>query len=191
MIIVMILGLVLWTGLHLVRSGAPNLRHAMTDRLGGNGAKGVLGIGIVVSVVLMVIGYRGAEFIAVWTPPAVFGYLNNFLMFFALYVYFVTATKPGTAWMMGDAKNPQLTGFTIWAFAHLLVNGDLASILLFGGLLGWAIAEIKASRKTVSLVDRNTAKISNPVVHLGLVIVAIIIITGIHTALGYNPFGAL
>jgi len=186
--ILLLLGLALWSGLHLLRSLAPERRQQLWDRFGGK-SKGMISIGILVSLAMMIVGYRMANFIPVWTPPSFFTHINNLLMVFALYVFFTTATKPGTAWIMGDVRNPQLMGFTIWAFAHLVVNGDLASILLFGGLRVWGFAEVKASKQTPSLVDRSTAPISSPVVHLAVVIVALVVIIGLHMWLGPSPVG--
>jgi len=186
--ILLLLGLALWTALHLLRSAAPDLRQALTDKM-GQGSKGLIAVGIIVSVLLMIFGYRSAAFIPIWEPPVFLRYVNNLMMILALYIYFQTATKPGTAWIMGKTKNPQMVGFTFWAVAHLLVNGDLASIILFGGLLAWAVVQIKSSKKVPSLVDRETAKITSPFVHLGLVVVAFLVIATIHILLGYNPFG--
>ena len=186
--IVLIIGLVLWSGLHLLRSKAPNVRQRLSDQFGGM-SKGIISVGILLSLVLMIAGYRMADFIPIWSPPAFFTHINNLLMVLAIYVFFTTVTKPGTAWIMGDVGNPQLMGFTIWAFAHLLVNGDLASVLLFGGLLVWGFAEVKASKVMPSLVDRSAAPVSSPFVHLGVVVAALVVIIGVHTWLGVSPVG--
>lgn len=186
----LILGLVLWVGLHLLRSVAPDVRQSMTDRM-GSASKGIIAVGIILSIVLMVLGYRAMDFIPIWSPPSFFGHINNLLMLFAFYVYFMTATKPGTAWIMGNTKNPQLTGFKIWTIAHLLVNGDLASIILFGGLLAWAVAEVIFSKRVTSLVNRDDAKIDNPVVHAGIALGVYVVVAGLHVWLGPNPFGGV
>jgi len=183
----LILGLVIWIAAHLQRSYAKGFRESLQQKL-GNGAKGLISVVVIVSLILMIIGYRSADVITIWTPPIWLYHVNNLLMVLALYIYFTTATKPGTAFIFGSIKNPQLTGFKIWAVAHLLVNGDLASIVLFGGLLAWAVVEVIASKRTPSLVDRATAPISSPWIHLGLVAVIFVVIAGIHTWLGKSPF---
>lgn len=183
----LILGLILWAGLHLLRSLAPDLRQTLQSRL-GDGAKGLIALGLLLSLGLMIVGYRQAAFVAVWSPPGFLLHLNNLLMILALYVYLTSATKPGTAWIMGRTRNPQLTGFKIWAVAHLLVNGDLASILLFGGLLAWAVVEVIVTKNTPSLVNRDTARITSPFVHLGLVIVVFAVVAVLHTWAGRWPF---
>ncbi len=79
----------------------------------------------------MIVGYRAAPFAAVWTPPAWTVHLNNLLMLVAVAVFGMGMSKGrARAWL----RHPMLTAVVIWAVAHLLVNGDLASILMFGGL---------------------------------------------------------
>ncbi len=63
-------------------------------------------------------------------------HLNNLLMVIAVFVFGMSAT---TGRLRGKMRHPQLTAVKIWAVAHLLVNGDLASIILFGGMLAWAV----------------------------------------------------
>lgn len=185
--LLLILALALWSGLHLMRAVAPGARAALQGRL-GDGSKGVIALGLLVSVGLMVLGSNLVPFVAIWTPPSFFTHINNLLMFVAFYMFLTTATQPGTAFVFGNLKNPQLTGFKVWAFAHLLVNGDLASILLFGGLLAWAVVEVIMTKRTPSLVDRGDAKITSPFVHLGIVVVAFAVVAVVHSIWRW-PFG--
>jgi len=186
--LLLIIGLVIWIAAHLLRSLAPQLRKNLQDRL-GSASKGLMTIIILLSLGLIVAGYKSAGFVPVWTPPLWMTHINNALMIIATYMYFTTATKPGTAFLFGSLKNPQLTGFKVWAFGHLLVNGDLASMVLFGGLLAWAVVQVIAAKRAPSLVDRDTAKITSPWVHLALVVAAFAAFTFIHTWAGVWPFG--
>lgn len=185
----LVAGLILWTAAHLLRSCAPDFRASLQNKL-GNGAKGLMAVIILISLAMMIIGYRSASFVHIWSPPFWLVYVNNALMIVALYMYMTTATKPGTAFIFGNLNNPQLTGFKVWALAHLLVNGDLASILLFGGLLVWAVLQIITSRRVESLVNRDSAPISSPWIHLALIVAILIGITLVHNWLGVYPFAA-
>lgn len=185
--ILIITGLLIWTAAHLLRSYTPGFRQSLQEKF-GNGAKGIIAVIILTSLALMIFGYRLADPVSLWTPPIWLRIVNNVLMFLALYMYFTTATRPGTAFFFGNLRNPQLTGFKVWAVAHLLVNGDLASIVLFGGLFTWAVIQLTVSNRVVSLVDRNTAPISSPWIHLIMVIAIYIGIALAHNWLGVYPF---
>ncbi|MEM1272890.1 MAG: NnrU family protein [Pseudomonadota bacterium] len=186
--VLLVLGLLLWSSLHLFRSVAPDGRAALEARF-GPASKGLIALGILVSLGLVILGYRATGYVPIWSPPAFFTHVNNLLMVLALYMYLSSATKPGTAFAFGNLKNPQLTGFKLWAAAHLLVNGDLAAMILFAGLLAWAVLEVVFSKRVPSMVDRSKAPISSPWTHLGLVLAAFAAVSALHAALGRWPFG--
>lgn len=184
MMALLILGMILWVGAHYFKRMMPDQRAA----LGDNG-KGVIAVAIVASLVLIIIGYRGADFIHVWSPPGFLTHLNNLLMVLAFWVYGSSAAKGAKAWPAYKTRHPQLLAVKIWAVAHLLVNGDLASIILFGGMLAWAVG-------SVILINKAEPNWTPPA-HAGkatyirlVVITAVIfvIVVGIHTWLGVSPF---
>jgi uncharacterized membrane protein len=129
-----ILGLLLWWGAHLFKRLAPARRAAM-----GDAGKGLVAVGVLAGVVLMVIGYRGNTAPDLWYPPAFLTHVNNLLMLLAIYLYAASGMKTRITRVI---RHPQLTAVKTWAVAHLLVNGDLASVILFGGLLAWAVVEV-------------------------------------------------
>ncbi|MEM8789832.1 MAG: NnrU family protein [Pseudomonadota bacterium] len=134
----LILGIALWWGAHLFKRLAPEARAAMTARL-GDGSKGVFALLILAAVVLMVLGYRAAAFTPVWYPPPAMVHANNLLMLAAVALFGMGSSKGrARAWL----RHPMLTGFAVWCIAHLLVNGDLASLILWGALLVWVPVEI-------------------------------------------------
>jgi len=174
----------LWTAAHYFKRLMPDQRIAL-----GTPGKGIVAVAIVVSLVLMIVGYRWAAFIPVWTPPSFFTGINNLAMVFALWVYGSSAAKGAKAWPAYKTRHPQLLAVKIWAVAHLLVNGDLASILLFGGLLAWAVG-------SVILINRAAPEWTPPgpaerptYIRLAVItLVMLVVIAGIHAALGVNPF---
>ncbi|MEM6374357.1 MAG: NnrU family protein [Pseudomonadota bacterium] len=129
--IILVLGVGLWWAAHLFKRVAPERRAAMGD-LG----KGAVAAAIAVGIVLMILGYRGTDFVPVWSPPTFMVHINNTLMVIAIYML---SPAPKRGKLISGMRHPMLTGFSIWAVAHLLVNGDLPSIILFGGLLAWAM----------------------------------------------------
>jgi len=133
----LILGVAIWWGAHFFKRIAPDARAKM-----GDPGKGVIALLLVVSVVLMVIGYRQADGAFFWGRNSALVGINNLLMIAAFYVFGASAAKPAKVWLGTKLRHPQLTGFAIWAFSHILVNGDVPSFILFGGLLLWALAEM-------------------------------------------------
>lgn len=180
----LIIGLILWIAAHYFKRLMPAQRAAM-----GNAGKGIVAVGIVASLILMIIGYRSAEIVNNWYPPAFFTGINNLLMVLALWVYGSSAAKGAKAWPAYKTRHPQLLAVKIWAIAHLLVNGDLASIILFGGLLAWAVGSVilinKAEPEWTAPAPAGRATYIRLAVISLLMLVAI---SGIHIGLGVNPF---
>ncbi|MEL6620437.1 MAG: NnrU family protein [Pseudomonadota bacterium] len=129
--IILVLGVALWWAAHLFKRIAPARRASM-----GDAGKGAVAAALALSIILMVVGYRAVEFVPVWYPPAWTVHANNLAMLIAIYML---SPAPKRGRLLQGMRHPMLTGFGIWAAAHLLVNGDAASILMFGGLLAWAI----------------------------------------------------
>jgi len=181
MIGILVLGLLIWMGAHFYKRAAPDHRAAMGDK-----GKGVVAVLLFISLGLMIWGYRGAEFIPVWYPPSFLTHVNNLLMLVAVFVFGMSAT---TGRLRGKMRHPQLTAVKIWAVAHLLVNGDVAAIILFGGLLVWAIAEVIVINRAVPVWDRpEPGEAKKDVVLVVITIVAYLVMTGIHAWLGVWPF---
>ena len=111
----------------------------MRARLGDKKAPPRVASALLAGIVLMVIGFRMSDFIPVWEPPYALRYVNNLLVLVAI---FLMSPAPAKGVLLNKMRHPQLTGFALWAGAHLLVNSDLHSIVLFGGLLTWALTEM-------------------------------------------------
>lgn len=133
----LVLGILLWCAAHLFKRLAPAQRAQLDQKLGKNPSRGLMVGLLLLAVVLMVIGYRATDYIHVWSPQTFMVHINNTLMLFALYF---TSPGPQKGALFYKMRHPMLLGIKIWATAHLLVNGDLASIVLFGGMLAWAVA---------------------------------------------------
>ncbi|MBL8830852.1 MAG: NnrU family protein [Rhodospirillales bacterium] len=134
----LVAGLVLFLGTHLLTTRRA-LRAGLIERLGPLRFKGLYSLASLAGFALVIHGfgtYREAGYIDVWTPPrglAHFAMLLNLPVF----VLLATAYLPG-GWIKGKTRHPMLLAIKCWALAHLLANGDLGSMLLFGGFLAWA-----------------------------------------------------
>ena len=135
----LVLGLVLWTAAHFFKRVAPGARAALAAALGDGPSKGVMAAVIALGLVLVIVGYRGAGFARSTTRRRGAIHLNNLLMLVAVGLFGVGHSKSR---VRGWLRNPMLTGVVVWAIAHLLVNGDVASLVLFGWMGLWALADI-------------------------------------------------
>jgi uncharacterized membrane protein len=179
---VLILGVALWTVAHLFKRLAPAKRAAM-----GNMGKILVALALAASIVLMVLGYKNAGYIELWTAPAFLTHVNNLLMVLAFWLFMLSHIA-GT--IAARIRHKQLTAVKIWAIAHLLVNGDLASVILFGGLMAWAVL-------SVILINRAEPEWQRPAnpslmkdgIALVAGLVAMVAVAWIHAWLGYWPFG--
>ncbi|WP_121065829.1 NnrU family protein [Chachezhania antarctica] len=180
--ILLIAGVALWWAAHLFKRVAPERRAAMGDK-----GKGLVALCLLVSIVLMVVGFRSAPYVHVWTPPWGLTHLNNLLMIVAV---FLLTPAPKRGRLLNGARHPMLTGFAIWAIAHLLVNGDLAGIVLFGGLLLWVPVEIAAINKAEPTWEsRAPGKWAMDAMFLVASAVVVGLIGVIHLFFGLYPFG--
>jgi uncharacterized membrane protein len=145
---VLILGLEVFIANHLFVTfrGA---RAAAIRRLGKPVYHSLFGIVSLVGLALIVWGfaqYRASEWTQVWSPPAVMRHITVGLMLIAS---ILIAAYLIPSHIKARAKHPLLAAVKVWAFAHLLSNGDLGSMIMFGALLAWAVyARITAKRRT-------------------------------------------
>ena len=132
--LMLILGVTLWSFAHLFKRLAPAARERMGD-LG----KLMVTIALVGSVVMMIAGYQSASGPIWWVRQPLWVSISNLLMLFAFYLMVASSMKVGST---SKVRHPQLTAIKAWSVSHLLVNGDLPSLILFGGLLAWAVVSV-------------------------------------------------
>jgi len=160
--IFLVLGLIVFLGMHSVRVFADGWRGAQLQRLGERRWKGLYSLVSLAGLVLMIWGFGLARTdpLVLWTPPPGMRHLAAGMTLLA-FVLVVAAYVPGNR-IKARVGHPMLAGTLIWALAHLLANGTLAHAVLFGGFLVWAAAAFAASRRR----DR-AAGIRYPVSGLG------------------------
>ena len=180
--VLLISGVALWWAAHLFKRMAPGPRAALGDK-----GKGLVAVLLILSVFLMARGYGQADGPVWWGRSAATTGINNLLMLVAFYLY--AADGMGTrvtTWI----RHPQLTGFSLWATAHLLVNGDLPSFILFGGLLAWALVEIVLLNRADAWKRRTGPFPARKEIMAAVGAVVVMLVVGlIHGWAGYWPFG--
>jgi uncharacterized membrane protein len=135
-------GLALFFIVHLVPA-LPSVRAGLIERLGAGPYRGLFSLASIAGLVAIVLGYGQLQGLArsnpeLWIPPAWIKHVVLLLMIPAM-VLLVAAYVPSR--IRSAVRHPMLTALMIWAFAHLLANGDLASLLLFGSFLAYAVID--------------------------------------------------
>jgi uncharacterized membrane protein len=145
--IVLILGLMVFLGAHSVRIVADDFRTRQIARLGELKWKGAFSVVSLAGFALIVWGYglARAEPVLLWNPPPWTRYLAVLLTIPA-FVLFAAAKGPVTR-IKAAVGHPTVAGVKVWAVAHLIANGTLADVLLFGAFLAWAVADFAAARR--------------------------------------------
>jgi len=137
--ILLIIGLVLFLGIHSIRMVAPAFREAQLSRLGEGKWKGLYSLVSLAGLILIIWGYAQARPDAdiLYVAPVWGRHLALLLMAFAFVA--MVASNLGPSRIKHHLQHPFLVSIKLWATAHLLANGDNASVLLFGTFLAWAI----------------------------------------------------
>jgi len=143
----LVLGLVLFLGVHSVRVFAEPSRTRLRAQLGDNGYKGLYSLMSIAGFVLVIWGYGQAKQqpVLLWIPPVAMRHIAALLTLVA-FVLLAAAYVPGNA-IKARLHHPMVLGVKTWAFAHLLANGMLAHVVLFGAFLVWAVLNFRAARQ--------------------------------------------
>jgi uncharacterized membrane protein len=188
----LLIGLFVFLGAHSTRIFAEGWRSSMVEKLGANGWKGVHSLVSIAGLTLIVIGYGAARAdpVLLWTPPIWTRHAASLLTLGA-FVLLAAAYVPSNR-IKAAVGHPMVAGVKLWAFAHLLSNGTLADILLFGTFLAWAIADFIAARRRDRLagVTYNSGTVPTVVtVLLGVVLWALFAFWLHRVLIGVAPFG--
>lgn len=140
-------GLILFVVVHSLRIFADDWRSQMLARLGPNAWKGIISVISLVGIIMMSKGYAAARAtpIVLWQSPVWLSHLVSLLTLVA-FILFVAAYVPKNK-IKSRLGHPMVISVKIWAFGHLLANGTLADLVLFGGLLAWAVMSFRAARQ--------------------------------------------
>lgn len=143
----LVAGLIVFLGVHSLRIFAEPWRVRTIARIGGNAWKGAYSLVSIAGFVLLVWGYGQArqQGVLLFDPPVFMRHITSLLMLLS-FVLLAAAYVPGNH-IKARLGHPMIIGVKVWAFAHLLANGRLSDVVLFGAFLAWAIADFIAARK--------------------------------------------
>lgn len=135
----LIIGLLLWSGIHFVPSLFIDLRAGLIKKLSLSAYKGLFTVSIVISIVVMVAGWKSIEPDLLYPPPA-WGRYVTFLLALLTFILFVAARRKTN--IKRVLRHPQLVGAVFWSVGHLFSNGEVRSLILFMGIGVWALVEM-------------------------------------------------
>jgi uncharacterized membrane protein len=131
----LIIGIIVMIGIHLVPA-FPDVRERLMGQLGQNGYRLLFSVVSTLGLVLLIYGFAKAPVVQIWSPPYWTRYVALVLML-PVFILLIAAYLPGE--IKAKVKHPFLVAIKTWALAHLIANGDLASIILFGSFLAYAV----------------------------------------------------
>lgn len=174
----LLLGLLIFIGIHTLPT-QPDLRTGLRERFGAGPYQLAFSIVAAAGLALIILGYHKVQVMPgknpqLWSPPAWGRHLTMLLML-PVFPLLVTTYLPGQ--ITATIRHPMVTAVKCWALAHLMVRGDAASLLLFGGLLAWAVFDRISlkGREARGLVTIKSGPVRNDVIAVvaGLVIYAV------------------
>jgi uncharacterized membrane protein len=186
----LIIGLIIFLGSHSCRIFAEPWRNHMIDRLGEVKWKGLCAIISLIGLVLIVIGYGQARQMPVvlWQPPIYLAHIAILLNLVA-FIFLAASASTNNAIRL-KLKHPMILGVKVWALAHLLANGTLVDLILFGSFLLWAVLDFRSARKRPIHMQEKvvvSSKATIIVIITGVVVWAVFIF-GLHQYLiGVSP----
>jgi uncharacterized membrane protein len=187
----LILGLVLFLGVHSVSIVAVAWRDAQVAQRGEKAWKGLYSIASLIGFVLIVYGYGLARQVptVLYTPPTAMRHTALLLML-PVFPLLIATSLPGR--IKAAARHPTLLAVKLWAAAHLLANGHLADVLLFGAFLVWAVVDrISVKRRPRPPAPSAPARSVNDVIVVvgGVVLYVAFLIWGHTWLIGVSPLG--
>lgn len=188
----LIVGLVLFFGIHSIEIFSPAIRSNAVARIGEKPWKGLYSLLSIAGFVLVIWGYGVARQhpVLLYAPPVWTRHVAALLML-PVFPLLFAAYMPGR--IKAAVKHPMLAAIKFWALAHLLANGMLADVLLFGGFLAWAVADrISMKHRVPRPVPGAPSKANDVIAVVAGLAVYVIFALWLHVRLiGVAPFGAV
>jgi uncharacterized membrane protein len=186
----LIVGLIVFLGVHSIAIVAPDARRRLLARFGEGPWKGAYALVSLAGFVMIVYGFGPARQspVVLYTPPSWMRHIT-FLFMLPVFPLLLAAYLPGR--IKTAMKHPMLVAVKCWAFAHLLANGLLADVLLFGGFLAWAVIErISLKRRPQTIRTAPAGRFNDLIaVVLGLALYAFFIGWAHVRLFGVSPLG--
>jgi len=173
---ILIFGIVLFVGVHLVPAFS-GFRSALVNRLSLNGYKIFFTLVSFLGLGLMIWGMKNAPQSSLWLPPS-WGRDAAIAIMFPAMILLAVSMQPTN--IKRFTPHPMLWGFVLWAFAHLLANGDLASVILFGSMGVYSAVAILSANQRGAKVSTTSVGVGRESLSLGIGVVVYITLLYLH-----------
>lgn len=164
-------GVLIWSLVHLFPALMPAKRTQLINSLGEGKYKGVFALLVLIGLALIIVGWRNTVPTHVYSPPSFGRHLTMLLMLFSVILF---GAAKGKNWITQRTRHPMLIGMTTWGVAHLIANGDIRAVVLFGGMTIWAIVSILLINKREGAWARPAA-ISTGKANLRLIVISVVV----------------
>ena len=171
-------GVLLFAFVHLFPALVPARRQQLWNRSGEGGYKDLYSLGVAAGIVLIVVGWRSTVPATVYVPPPELRHPAMALVVVAFW-FMVLSGRPSRVkqWL----RHPQLTGVFLWAVAHLAMNGDTRSVVLFSGLALWSLLEIPLINHREGVwIKGNSPPLSKDIMTVGITAVVVVVLMHLH-----------
>ncbi len=181
----LVIGVLLFAGIHLIPSLAPGVKAGWQGRLGEGGYKGSFALLLLVALALIVTGWRSTLPEMVYFPPP--GLRHPAMGLVALgFILMAAASRKSRLCLI--VRHPQLTGVALWGIAHLMMNGNSRDLVLFGGITIWTIVEMFAiNRRDGEWVKGEAPSWAYEIVTVVLALVVVAVVAFIHPWIAGMP----
>ena len=169
----LILGLAVFLATHFFTACFRSARDTLIGNLGAGAYRGLFSVVAIIGFVLIIIGWRSADASVLYAPPSFLRHITHLLMLPAI-ILLVAAYAPAGK-IAHAVQHPMLAGVKLWSFAHLLSNGEVRSVLLFGGFLAFAVIDrIAVKRRAAPIRDAGPASNDVIVVVAGIAVYGLV-----------------
>ncbi len=180
----LIIGIIVLIGIHVVPA-YPELRDRLIERFGVNGYRVLFSVVSSLGLVLLIYGFAHAPYLQVWTPPSWTRHVAMLLML-PVFILLLAAYLPGE--IKAKVRHPMLAAVKFWGLAHLIANGDLASMILFGSFLAYAVFDRIALKRRPAgelpfVPDAATARRNDIIAIIGGLVLYVVFLVWLHPLL--------
>lgn len=174
----LVAGMILWAVVHLFPAVAAPVRGKLIAAVGEKPYRGAFALVMFVALGMIIAGWRSTPPAALYSPPAWSRELAFLLMFFSIVLFGASHAKTN---IKRFVRHPQLSSIILWALAHLVANGDSRSLVLFGGMLAWAMVEIPLiNRRQGEWVKPQRAAMRSEMIGIAISVVIFLVLVALH-----------